>query len=1188
MPYYNWTYRPAPQARAGSYRRKYGTSWWGKKFLEALEEMDYSGRLARGRTYANKGLVLELNATAPGKLDARVQGSFPQPYEISLVWTPWSEQERQQVLDLIADNPAVLSGLLAGQLPEPLFDALDRAGIEVFPKNYKKMRVVCSCPDYAVPCKHQAAVFYVLAAEIDADPFRLLELRGLDLRSELAKRYGTAATRHAQLPRTLDLIQDIAEPPAYAWDEVRYQLLDFSVITDAGLRAVRQLPGEVPFDAGTDLPNHIERIYKKTARFAARQYGAATERSTAELNPTGGLWELHLDENWQLISLEYFSDEEDKSLAQITDEAALLDRLRDLEQADRYPMDAETRSLVLGFQVARKLAVEGGFLPEIWETEEGKNMIRYRPALADEATRELFEEIQELSSPRLLYYSADTTNIREFRPETRGLRLVSYLLSMLVRRAHPDQYEDTPTRRLFLAQGAERFDLVGTEGFPAGIGRWLQRLTPAEGRYRPLLRVTESGAGFLLDVLVADRDQPNKLPREFSKWFKSKKVDPSDRLALLQILGNIADSFSELNAYLAGAGTTPLYYLVNDFTPVMMEILPALEALGLEVLLPAQLRKLLRPRLGIRADARGGVEELSGIISLEQMLSFRWQTALGDEALNEEDFRKLLKQQNGLVQFKDRYAYIDPAEVERILKKLDEGDPSLKVHEKLQAVFTEELDGAQVWIDDELRTLLDAWRNGPEAEVPVGIRATLRPYQLRGYQWLYANANFGFGSVLADDMGLGKTLQVITLLEKIREEGGLMHRKALAVVPTSLLGNWQREVAKFAPDLRTATYHGSNRKLPDPKSYDLLLTTYGLARSEEKVFTKMDLQALVIDESQAIKNPAAKQTKAIKKIPATVRVAMSGTPVENKLLDYWSVLDFTLPKYLGTQTYFRKNYARPIQGERDQRTAERFRRLVAPFVLRRLKTDKHIISDLPDKVVQTEHCALTPEQLALYQSIVDENLRAAEEADGVQRQGLIFKLMTALKQCCNHPDHFLKRNTGDFGASGKSLLLRERLQGILESNDKTLIFTQYREMGDLLVQMIQKEYGIEPPFLHGGSSPKQRDAMVERFQTDPGCPIFLLSIKAGGTGLNLTAANHVIHYDLWWNPAVENQATDRAYRIGQDRTVFVHRLVTEKTFEEKIDELIRSKTDLADLTVGTGETWVGKLSNSDLRKLVAV
>ena len=620
----------------------------------------------------------------------------------------------------------------------------------------------------------------------------------------------------------------------------------------------------------------------------------------------------------------------------------------------------------------------------------------------------------------------------------------------------------------------------------------------------------------------------------------------------------------------------------------MMEILPALEALGLQSLLPAALRKLLRPSLGMVADTQGGVEDLSGIISLEQMLSFRWQTVLGDEQMDRAEFEKLITQNNGLIQFKDQYAYVDPKEVSRILAKLNAGEPDLKPHEKLQAVFTEELDGATVWIDEELAELIDQWRHGPDVDVPEGLRATLRPYQLRGYRWLYANARFGFGSVLADDMGLGKTLQVIALLEKFREDGALMHQKALAVVPTSLLGNWRREIEKFAPALRVATYHGSNRHLPESTSYDLLLTTYGLARTEQKTFAKMDWQALVIDESQAIKNPAAKQSKAIKKIAAPVRIAMSGTPVENKLLDYWSVLDFTLPKYLGTQKYFRSNYAYPIQAERNQRVAQRFQRLVAPFVLRRLKTDKTIISDLPDKVVQTEHCAMTPAQLALYQSIVDQNLKAAEAADGVQRQGLIFKLMTALKQCCNHPDHFLKRGTADPAASGKSLLLRERLTNMLENGDKTLIFTQYREMGDILVRMIRDEFGIEPPFLHGGSSPKQRDAMVERFQTDPGCPIFILSIKAGGTGLNLTAANHVVHYDLWWNPAVENQATDRAYRIGQERTVFVHRLVTQGSFEEKIDQLIQSKTELADMTVGTGETWVGKLSNQDLRALVRV
>ena len=356
-------------------------------------------------------------------------------------------------------------------------------------------------------------------------------------------------------------------------------------------------------------------------------------------------------------------------------------------------------------------------------------------------------------------------------------------------------------------------------------------------------------------------------------------------------------------------------------------------------------------------------------------------------------------------------------------------------------MFTEEYDGAPVRLSKEVRELVDKIRKGARTQVPSGIDATLRPYQQTGFEWMYANAQLGLGSVIADDMGLGKTLQVITLLEKYREAGGLEERKALVVVPTSLLSNWRREIERFAPQLRPYIYHGSNRSLPEADDYDVLLTTYGILRSEEKHFAKTDWRVMVIDEAQAIKNPRAKQTKSVKKVPAGIKIAMSGTPVENKLLDYWSLLDFTLPKFLGSQ----KHYARPIQEDRDQKVADRFRRLTAPFVMRRLKTDKSIISDLPDKIVQTEPCALTPEQAALYQGVLDENMRQVEESDGIGRQGLILKLITALKQVCNHPVQFLQRGQPEFGVSGKASLLRERLESILDGGDKVLIFTQYRK-----------------------------------------------------------------------------------------------------------------------------------------------
>jgi SNF2 family DNA or RNA helicase len=445
-------------------------------------------------------------------------------------------------------------------------------------------------------------------------------------------------------------------------------------------------------------------------------------------------------------------------------------------------------------------------------------------------------------------------------------------------------------------------------------------------------------------------------------------------------------------------------------------------------------------------------------------------------------------------------------------------------------------------------------------------------------------SKIGFGSLIADDMGLGKTLQVIAVLMKFKLDGLLKKEKALIVVPTTLLTNWEKEVQKFAPELTTTIYHGSNRRL-NLKEADLVLTTYGMVRSDLKILKAHRWHAVVIDEAQNIKNASTDQTKAVKSLKSAIRIAMSGTPVENRLSEYWSIMDFVNPGYLGSAKNFADEFANPIQLSNDQHKTALFRKITAPFILRRLKTDKSIISDLPDKVEINRYCHLTGDQAALYQNMVNSAMKTIEESDGIQRRGLVLKMITALKQICNHPGNFLKTGKPDPNLSGKSTAMMELLDQIHESGEKTLIFTQYQEMGNILLPMIEKQFGAPPLFLHGGTSRKQRDEMVEEFQQNRHTRIFILSLKAGGTGLNLTAANHVIHYDFWWNPAVESQATDRAYRIGQHKNVMVNRLLTRGTFEEKIDEMLRHKKELANLTVTTGEKWIGELSDRELKEV---
>jgi len=575
---------------------------------------------------------------------------------------------------------------------------------------------------------------------------------------------------------------------------------------------------------------------------------------------------------------------------------------------------------------------------------------------------------------------------------------------------------------------------------------------------------------------------------------------------------------------------------------------------------------------------------------LDDLLSFNWQVALGDTIISPEEFNHLMSNASRLFKFKENYIYVNESDLEKLHRAFTSDKP-LTPFQLLQTALAEEYEGAPVLLTAEVRDLMNELTSADDIPLPQGLHAQLRPYQKRGFSWMYRNSRIGFGSIIADDMGLGKTLQVISILLKFKEENALdKKRKALVIVPTGLLTNWQAEIEKFAPSLSSYIFHGQPRDLKQFDA-DILLTTYGILRSDFELLKKQKWQVMIIDEAQNIKNHDTAQSKAVKSIPANIRIAMSGTPVENRLTEFWSIMDYTNKGYLGTVKTFKDDYANPIQLFNDEQVTAKFRKITAPFMMRRMKSDKSIISDLPDKVEQNQFALLTKQQAALYEKTMRAAMEEIEsyESDDPQtlfkRQGLVLQMILALKQICNHPTQFLKNGQFDASLSGKTELLFELLDSITESGEKALIFTQFTEMGSLLERFITERFGERPMFYHGGCSIKQREEMVHRFQNNRADKIFLLSLKAAGTGLNLTAASHVIHYDLWWNPAVENQATDRAYRIGQKKNVMVHRMICKNTFEERIDEMIQKKKHLAEMTVATGENWIGKLSNKELREI---
>jgi SNF2-related domain/SNF2 Helicase protein/Helicase conserved C-terminal domain len=616
---------------------------------------------------------------------------------------------------------------------------------------------------------------------------------------------------------------------------------------------------------------------------------------------------------------------------------------------------------------------------------------------------------------------------------------------------------------------------------------------------------------------------------------------------------------------------------------------PAAEELagaGIEVLWPSS---LVSGGLKLRAaptPAPGKVTEAG--FGLEALLDFRWQLTLDGALLDADEIAALAEAKRPLIRLRGRWVMLDPALLERLRRP---PRTRMRASEALGAVLagSAEIDGETVTVvaDGPLADLaarVAGIASAPAQVVePPGLMATLRPYQRRGLAWLAGMCEAGLGGCLADDMGLGKTIQVIALhLHRREAKAG----PTLVVCPASLLGTWEREVRRFAPDVPVRRYHGGGRHLEDLAADEMVLVTYGVVLRDSTRLAEVGWGLVVADEAQHAKNPMSRTARELRAVPAPARIALTGTPVENRLSELWAILDWTTPGLLGHLEAFTRRVAVPVERYRDAEATIRFAGLVRPFLLRRRKTDPGIAPELPRKTTTDLFVPLTAEQVTLYEAMVRETMEAIETRQGIERAGLVFKLLTALKQICNHPAQYLKQAGPLNGRSGKLAAFDELTDVIVASGESMLVFTQYTQMGALLQQHLDAR-GIGSLFLHGGVPVPRREEMVARFQAGD-VPVFLLSLKAGGTGLTLTRATHVLHYDRWWNPAVEDQATDRAYRIGQDRPVQVHRLIAEGTLEDRIAALLETKRELADAVIGSGEGWIAELPDAELAELVSL
>jgi SNF2 family DNA or RNA helicase len=906
-----------------------------------------------------------------------------------------------------------------------------------------------------------------------------------------------------------------------------------------------------------------------------------------------------------------------------------------LPGGENLPHDIVLGDDLLLWQAATRLAMEAvaqqKLLPGVVADQSGKVLYaRWSPVLDSPRDGPRLARLSQAMPP--LCRAGEAVDGQELPPRFLLDSFLSSTVDGLVRRwctAPKAATSDTTTQQWLAALHGDfaQLNLSAAERprFLKSYQSWLRNLHVAgDAHFRVALRLEspeEEGKEqrWMLHFLLQSRADPSLLIDAREIWrtrgsilaYLDHRLENPQEL-LLTGLGFAARHSEPIRQSLQARNPTHASFTPDEAFAFLRETAPLLEESGFGVLVPPWWHKA-NAHLGLRLKMKGQSQVSDGgvargLVSMENLVRYNWQLSIADQELSWEEFQTLVALKSPLVKIRGQWVRLDPEQIEAAIRFWERQQTEQEIgllEAATLALGGAEVDGlpvesveAEGWLHDWLAR----FKGEAELEMldrPAGLQATLRPYQVYGYSWLDFQRRWGVGACLADDMGLGKTIQTLSMIQRMREEQGSDGlAPILLIAPTSVVVNWARESARFTPDLRVMVHQGSGRLqgeefVAEAANHDLVATSYALVRRDGEFLKQVAWSGIVLDEAQNIKNPGTKQARTIRQLPGDFRMALTGTPVENRLSELWSIMHFLNPGFLGSREQFRKHYSLPIERYDDEVAAARLRRIISPFILRRVKTDPTVIQDLPDKQENKAYCYLSQEQATLYQAVVEDALATIESAeDEMKRRGLVLSMLMKLKQICNHPDHFLHQleeaplAEERIDRSGKLVRLVELLDEVLDAGDRALIFTQFTEIGGFLHKFLQQRFGRPALFLHGGTPARQRQQMVDRFQEPGGPPIFVLSLKAGGTGLNLTRASYVFHFDRWWNPAVEDQATDRAFRIGQKQNVQVHKFVCVGTLEEKIDAMIDEKRALARSVIGSGENWLTELTTSDLREMV--
>ena len=1054
-------------------------------------------------------------------------------------------------------------------MPDELLPKLYGENINLFPNTWQHIQAECNCQDWGRPCEHISALYYKLSVEIDKNPFFSFSLKGINMVSEFAlKTY----TKTIEYPLRLD----------YSEHETNKfeKSIELFHIEDMSSFITSLLPKAPLFDQ-IDYQKVITEFYAHSSKVASQILFCEIEEKDKQL----------LSRIFQESKIRFVAAEDIYYSFFVIENPILSDELifRSCENYgfNHYHENAATISalqlvkLFLSFEqkyltpaqnflyyfsrMCYLFTTANSFVPDVLLMKNQKSFqIIYKPLLIIKTVAKQIEQVT-----KLLCFPTQFKNRSLSAHSSIVFMTTSVLTSYAVElKFAQKRFKKSPSKLSLAFFSGEIFEIETFEeqNIAKAIDMYFGVFDLAQTKVKLQLIVSKTHEDYYLNFYIYKDGR--RLP-----FKQALKTFPEEKQMLLTFI-------SFLSSYLSGSkqliDQTSITLSFQQLEELILQSSPLLKSLGIELIFPKEVEEIITPRLIL--SAQGDKKTAKSYLSLTNLLSYKWEIALGDVTLSKEEFEKLVEEGKKIVRFKGKLVHLPENECKKLAKQMEQKN-KVTPFDIIQAALNDELIA-----DSNTKKLIKNFLSTKKYPIPPNLVSTLRDYQVRGYQWLTSNVSCEFGVILADDMGLGKTIQTIAMLSYMKSKGKLK-MPALLIVPTTLVTNWEHEINRFANDLTYEVYYGSSRSL-NPKC-NIIITTYQIALRDIEEFRKLKFSFIIADEAQKIKNSESKTTKAIKSLNCPRRIALSGTPLENNLSELWSLFDFILPGYLRNLKYFRKEFANKIEIERDKEAIEKLNKLTSPFILRRLKTDKSIIQDLPEKVVQDEFATMTKKQAALYQSVLNETLEKLENIDeeAIERKGLIFKLLTSLKQICNHPSNFDKTDQCNPKLSGKSQLLLTLLENIVERGEKVLIFTQYTEMGKILEAMIEKHIFIKPLFLHGGIIKQKRDEMVKAFQKGGNHAIFILSLKSGGVGLNLTQANHVIHYDLWYNPAVEQQATDRAFRIGQRKDVFVHRLITKESFEERINEMIHAKKELCELSVAAGEQWISNMDNKQLREV---